>query len=406
MRSTADPKHPDFGRPLPCECVQHEGERERRERLLRYSRLGALDRLTFETLLRTGRDGKQEVREQYRLAAEAAEGFAEHPEGWLVLTGIPGCGKTHMAAAIVNRAIERGTPALFFSVADLLDRLRASYGDDAEISYERLSAQIRTAPLVVLDDIDSFVQTPWAHEKLFQLISHRFNAVLPTVFTCSALPGELDERLAARLADPMLSQVLELEGRTVPRYFEIGGMVRERLAELTFDAFREGGHGLRGEPRRNLEGAFQLAREWSEEPHGWLVFLGANGCGKTHLAAAIANRRLAEGESVCFATVPDLLDELRSTFAPDSQLRFDDVLRRLREVDLLVLDDLGAHQSSAWAQEKLYQLLNFRHVGRMPTVVTTNSELSDIERRIRSRLADLQTSTVYEITAPDYRVGA
>ena len=58
------------------------------------------------------------------------------------------------------------------------------------------------------------------------------------------------------------------------------------------------------------------------------------------------------------------------------------------------------------AQEKLYQLLNFRHVGRMPTVVTTNSELNDIERRIRSRLADLQTSTVYEITAPDYRIGA
>jgi len=75
------------------------------------------------------------------------------------------------------------------------------------------------------------------------------------------------------------------------------------------------------------------------------------------------------------------------------------------EAPLLVLDDLGAQQTSAWAEEKLYQLLNHRHLQRKPTIVTTNRELKDMEPRIASRLADLQTSTVYHLTAPDYRTG-
>ena len=66
---------------------------------------------------------------------------------------------------------------------------------------------------------------------------------------------------------------------------------------------------------------------------------------------------------------------------------------------------LGAQQASRWSEEKLYQLLNHRHLKRSPTIVTTNGELRELEPRIASRLADLKTSTVYQITAPDYRTG-
>ena len=257
----------------------------------------------------------------------------------------------------------------------------------------------------MLDDLDSYSETPWAREKFAQLVSHRFHAALPTVFTCVRPPEQIDERMGARLTDPALSQLFVLEEATLPRYAEVGGMSRERLAELTFERFRPGGHGLRGEPRRNLEGAFRLARGWAERPSGWLVLLGMNGSGKTHLAAAIAAYRLEAGDSVAFATVPDLLDELRATFAPNSGEQFDRLFRRLRDVQLLVLDDLGAHQASGWAQEKLYQLLNYRHLGRRPTVITSDLELTKLEPRIASRLSDLQVATAYEIRAPDYRMG-
>ncbi len=433
VRVATEPSHPEFGQPIPCVCATREDERVRRERLLRYSRLGSLARFTFATLLSTGRSSDPVARERYSLVVEAAERYAEDAEGWLVLTGAPGCGKTHIAAAIVTRAIELGRPALFLTVADLLDRLRSGYGDDAELKYDDLLTEVREAPLLVLDDLDSFAGTPWAREKFFQVISHRFNSLAPTVFTCVQPPSEIDARLGARLTDPQISQVWDLAESLAPRYVAVGGMSAERLSTFTFERFRPNGHGLRGEARSNLEGAFRLAHHWAESPDGWLVLQGGPGCGKTHLAAAIANHRLANSDTVCFASVPDLLDELRASYAPDASERFDELFRRLLDVTLLVLDDLGAHHSSPWAEEKLYQLLNHRYLGRMATVVTRNSDPSsggsaaegvrgrsrgrvrrgtgterasgDLEPRIRSRLADLQVSTNYEIVAPDYRVG-
>jgi len=165
--------------------VRREDPDVRRRRLVGYSRLGSLSRLTFGTLVRDGRSADYAEQERYAAAVDAAERFAESPEGWLVLTGIPGCGKTHIAAAIANRRIERGHPALFLTVADLLDHLRASYRDDAELAFDELLEQVRTAPVLVLDDLDAYAETPWAREKFFQVVSHRFNAALPTVFTCA-----------------------------------------------------------------------------------------------------------------------------------------------------------------------------------------------------------------------------
>ena len=77
----------------------------------------------------------------------------------------------------------------------------------------------------------------------------------------------------------------------------------------------------------------------------------------------------------------------------------------MREAPILVLDDFGAHQTTPWAQENLYQILNFRYEGGMPTVITTNTEMSKLDTRISSRIGDLRNSVLYEIDAPDYRMG-
>jgi len=404
VRVTDDPHDPRFGRPEPCECARYEDAYERRARLLRYSRLGALERLTFDTLVAAGRSNDVRTQAQYAEATGIVERFAAHPEGWLVLVGPHGAGKTHIAAAIANRLIERGQPALFLTVADLLDHLRSAYDDDAEVGYDALLEQVRNAPLLILDDLDAYSPTPWAREKFFQVVSHRFNAALPTVFTTSRAPAEVDERLGARLVDPSMSQIVELaHGDAAPRYVHIGAMTRDRLAEYTFARFIPDGIGLKGEPRKSLEGAYRRAIEWARSPRGWIVFTGGNGAGKTHLAAAIGNERLDQGDRVAFANVADLLDELRSAYAPDAAKRYDEVFRALVDAPLLILDDLGAQKSSPWAEEKLYQLLNHRHLSRSHTVVTTNKKLSELETRIASRLADREVSEVYEITAPDFR---
>jgi len=399
VRVTTDPDDPRFGRTTPCECATREDASTRRARLLRYSRLGALQRLTFGTLVPRGRTNDPDVQARYAEAVAIAERFAEQPEGWLVLTGPHGAGKTHIAAAIANRTIEGGNAALFLTVADLLDHLRASYDEDAEMDYDELSEQVRTAPLLILDDLDAYAETPWAREKFFQVVSHRFNAALPTVFTTSKSPSEVDARLAARLTDPSMTQVVEVAGASSPRFLSIGAMTRERLADFTFESFDPDGMNLDAGQKASLRGAFLKAREWAQDPEGWLVLLGATGCGKTHLAAAIAGQRLAAGDRVAFVNVPDFLDALRPGREDDAV----DLLRRVREVPVLILDDLGAQKSTPWAEEKLYQLVNHRHLARLHTVITTNQGLGEMEPRIASRLADSDVSRLQEITAPDFR---
>jgi DNA replication protein DnaC len=150
--------------------------------------------------------------------------------------------------------------------------------------------------------------------------------------------------------------------------------------------------------------AYEVARAYAESPEGWLVLSGPTGVGKTHLAAAIANYHLAEGNSVFFSIVPELLDHLRAAFAPTSEMPYDELFDRVRESGLLVLDDLGAENSTAWATEKLFQLMNYRYNYRMPTVITTNARyFSQLDERLRSRLSDIGLVRQCVIKAQDYR---
>lgn len=398
--------HPRFGKAEPCACILDEAMDVRRTRLERISNLGSLTRFTFATLVPAGRDGESTW---FRAAYDRAIAYAEDPGGWLLLSGPSGSGKTHLAAAIANRSIELGRPALFMVVPDLLDHLRASYDAHAdELGFEAMFDQVRNAPFLLLDDIDAVSGTPWAKEKLFQVVNHRYNAELPTVFTCTVRPHQLEERLATRLCDDRLGSVAILDGVARGSYEQVGGMARERLAEMQFRDFDLRGGQLQPEERDSLEAAFRAAMAFADQPRGWLTLQGVNGCGKTHLAAAIANRALAAGMGVSFAVVPDLLDHLRASFAPGKETPYDELFEQVRNAQLLILDDLGAQATSPWAQEKLYQIVNYRTVANLPTVVTTDRPMHELQAahpRIVARIADPgHGSTVY-IGAPHYRLG-
>lgn len=397
--------HPRFGKAEPCSCILDEAADVRRDRLQRLSNLGSLTRFSFETLIPAGRDG---ANEWFQEACAAAHLFAREPANWLVFTGPSGSGKTHLAAAIANARIGLGLPVLFMVVPDLLDHLRASYDAAAdELGYEQLFEQVRNAPLLVLDDIDAVAGTAWAKEKLFQVLNHRYNTALPTVFTTTTAPGQLDGRLATRLTDSEHSRVLPLQGPPRGGYLQVGGMTRDRLEEMQFRDFIVPS-SLRPEEQASLRAALSAAKDYADSPEGWLVLLGTNGCGKTHLAAAIANRLLGRGQDVFFAVVPDLLDHLRASFAPQNERTYDETFEQLRTASLLVLDDLGSQKSSPWAEEKLYQIVNFRTLSRLPTVVTSDLKPEGLRAaypRIHARILDPQRGTRIEVLAPHYSLG-
>ena len=127
------------------------------------------------------------------------------------------------------------------------------------------------------------------------------------------------------------------------------------------------------------------------------MLLGGYGCGKTHLAAAIANYRIALGSRRFSSSCPICSITCARPTRPTSDTGLDERLDAIREAPLLILDDLGAHNSTPWAQEKLFQILNHRYNSRLPTVITTNQRLEELDPRITSRLVDPDLSQVYEI---------
>jgi DNA replication protein DnaC len=391
----------DFGRAFPCTCRTGEV----RDRLRRRSHLGALSDRTFDNFLSVGRVPLNELgRRTLAHALEACRLYAEETPFWLVLCGPPGAGKTHLAAAIANRQIELGTEVFFAVVPDLLDHLRATFAPDSDVSYDDLFETVKGTPLLILDDLGTQSSTAWAQEKLFQILNHRYTADLPTVITTNEPIRQLDARLRARLEDKrvMRIDVLDLEAADVDSLINAWPA---GLRECTFANFHY-------EENRSLDSAHSAAWEFAAEPKGWLVLSGQVGCGKTHLAAAIKNERDKHGLQTLFWTAPDLLDYLRNTYAPDSKVTYDRGFDAIRNASVLILDDYGSHSSTPWAEEKLFQLLNHRFNGRLPTVITTNQALErntahgpgpSQELRILSRLLDPDLSTVCRIDAPPYK---
>ncbi len=172
---------------------------------------------------------------------------------------------------------------------------------------------------------------------------------------------------------------------------------------MTFDSFvPQGRVGLGDQEKASLEQAFNHARLYAEQPQGWLFLQGGYGCGKTHLAAAVANTTVEHGLPTLFLTVPDLLDSLRYTFGSQDDT-FEERFEEIRRSPLLILDDFGTQNATEWAREKLFQILNYRYTNRLPLVVTTNLALREVDGRMRSRLSDPEVVTQVAILAPDYR---
>jgi len=377
-------------------------------RLKRYSNLGALAQFTFENLEPQGRSGNPKSQEQFQRVYETAKAFASDPKGWLVLVGPSGSGKTHLAAAIANERISRGFPAFYVSTPDLLDHLRAAFNPGSEIPYDEFFDQVRNAPLLVLDDFGAQSSTPWAREKLDQLLTYRFNSKLPTVIVPIVPLEQIDERLQTRLTDPEMSQICTIEEKQPVSLDYTWGVEFELQKKMTFENFDLRRGGLSPDGHENLELVYRATLDFAQSPDGWLVLQGENGCGKTHLAAAIVNYQHQANKPALFIVVPEFLDHLRSTFNPDKKVSYDELFEKVKTAPLLVLDDFGEQSATPWAREKLYQVINYRYNARLPTVITTIYTLDEdeIESRIASRLIDQRLSNFLNIIAPDYRSSA
>lgn len=384
--------------------------RQVRDRLFSLSHLDELASLTFDTFQPRGQIGLGERQARsLEFAYNSANQYASNLKGWLLLQGTYGCGKTHLAAAIANFAVDMGVPTLFLTVPDLLDLLRFSF-EAENVTFEERFEQIRTADLLVLDDFGTQSATAWAQEKLFQIVNYRYINRLPLVVTTNVQLSEIEERIRSRLQDPeLVSKVTIL----APDYRQpLDDKGHNELSSLDLHANRtfanfesRDGEGLPPNAIKSLEKALKAATAFADKPKGWLVLAGPYGCGKTHLAASIANFRTDLGDPPIFVTGSDLLDHLRATFDKNSPVSYDRRFDEFRTSQVLILDDLSSQSITPWVREKLHQLINYRYSAELPTVITTAETLDEMDARIRSRMLDARLCTIYAITAPAYHGG-
>lgn len=142
-------------------------------------------------------------------------------------------------------------------------------------------------------------------------------------------------------------------------------------------------------PRVIMEHNLRVCKKYAETfgpGSGNLLFVGGTGLGKTFLSACIASRVVDQGHCVVYESASQLFSKLeKNRFAPDEQSQ--EQVDRLYSCDLLIVDDLGTELPGNFVTAALYNLVNERILAGKPMLVSTNLNVSEIEKRYSPQIA-------------------
>jgi primosomal protein DnaI len=103
---------------------------------------------------------------------------------------------------------------------------------------------------------------------------------------------------------------------------------------------------------------------------------GPFGVGKTYILAAMANELAKKNIKVAFVYLPDLIRELKSAIGKNN---LEGLMDEIKQVQVLVLDDIGAEMGTAWVRDEILgPLLQYRLLEELPTFFTSNKSLDEL----------------------------
>lgn len=132
----------------------------------------------------------------------------------LLITGSPGIGKSHIAAAIAREIILKGyEDVAFISVEQYLDDIKETF-DDQPYNYgmrKKTKADVMnrvcSCSLLVFDDLMANSSTEWALNMIEQVYDRRMNGKRPTITTSNYSAGELQRTLSEARQERLVSRL-------------------------------------------------------------------------------------------------------------------------------------------------------------------------------------------------------
>ena len=134
--------------------------------------------------------------------------WTQAPNGWLLITGGSGTGKTHLTVAATQSRATRGDKTYFQTADTMLDDLRRAV-QLTQAHYDTLLGAIIHSDCLAVDDLQVARETPFSNEQLFKIFNQRYLARLPTIVNTNLNPEQLSKSnpsLASRLRDTQLVQ--------------------------------------------------------------------------------------------------------------------------------------------------------------------------------------------------------
>lgn len=118
-----------------------------------------------------------------------------------------------------------------------------------------------------------------------------------------------------------------------------------------------------------------------------LLLYGDPGIGKTFLTACISNELINKGFTVVAISTISIINRIYESYGKFNDYGEMEILKKINQATLLILDDLGAEHESKNEKEKqiIYSILDERSRNRKPTICTSNLSLQQLKDKLTGR---------------------